>query len=116
MKASEINPTSWRFGASQIKTDMLMRRWASVISNVRHMEDTLLKLMQNPQTTTEQLYLGAKLYSDMTTQLHQMAESIDSYIYSNQRKPELSTPHMRSCYAMKTGREIDCNCADWGEN
>ena len=22
--------------------------------------------------------------------------------------------HMMSCYANKTGRENDCNCADWG--
>ena len=23
--------------------------------------------------------------------------------------------HMMSCYANKTGRESDCNCADWGD-
>lgn len=112
MKASEIKPTSWTYGMSHPKIHMLMRKWGNIRKNVSHMEDTLLKLMENPQTTPEQMSLAAKMYSDMTKQLHESAHMIDEYIYHG-KKPEPLGAHMMSCEARKTFKVEDCNCKDW---
>lgn len=112
MKASEIQPTSWRVGTSNVLTQVLMRKWQGIRDNVQRMEDTLLKLMENPQTTPEQLALGAKIYSNMTKQLHETALKIDEYIYHG-KTPDKYEFHMLSCATRKTGSEDDCNCKDW---
>ena len=111
-KASEIKPTSWRFGESNLRTGMLMRKWRGINKNVLHMEGTLLELMQNPQTTTEQLSQAATLYADMTKHLYEAARSIDEYIYFG-RKPDKHEFHMLSCATRKTGNEDDCDGKDW---
>ena len=85
MKSSDIEPTAWKFGASNVRTQVLMRKWRGIRDNVRHMEELLLTLMENPQTTPEQLSQAATLYSDMTKRLHESARAIDEYIG---KKPE----------------------------
>jgi hypothetical protein len=83
-KASEIDPTSWLFGANKPKTTMLMRKWDGIRKNTRHMEEVLLTLMGNPATTPEQLALAAKMYASVTQQLQDCASTVDDHIY--QRK------------------------------
>jgi hypothetical protein len=114
MKASETNPTAWAFGMNRPKTTVLMRRWVNIRKNVRRMEDMMLELMQNPQTTQEQLSLAAKMYADMTKQLHEAALMIDEYIYHG-KKPDPIATHMMSCAARATLNVEDCNCKDWGD-
>lgn len=87
MKASEIKPAAWRFGAPSLKLKVLMSRWEDVRKNVSHMEDTLLRLMQNPRTTPEQLAMAAKLYANVTQSLTDSAKAIDDYLYQG-IKPE----------------------------
>jgi len=114
MKASEVKPSSWRFGLSNPKINILMRKWEGTRKNVDNMEDTMLKLMQNPQTTPEQLSMVAKLYADVTLKLSDAANMIDAYLYHG-TKPEPLSTHMMSCAAYKTGNEELCNCKDWQE-
>ena len=80
-KASEIDPTSWLFGANKPKTVMLMRKWDGVRKNTRHMEEVLLTLMSNPATTPEQLALAAKMYASVTQLLQDCANKVDDHIY-----------------------------------
>ena len=87
MKVSEIKPAAWRFGAPSLKLKVLMSRWEDVRKNVSHMEDTLLLLMQNPQTTPEQMAMAAKLYADVAQRLADCAKAIDAYLYQG-TKPE----------------------------
>jgi len=114
MKASEVKPSSWRFGLSNPKINILMRGWEGIRKNVDNMEETLLKLMQNPQTTPEQLVMAAKLYADVTLKLNEVANKIDAYLYHG-TKPEPLSSHMMSCPAYKTGIEDHCVCKDWQE-
>ena len=109
MKASEINPQSWLYGISKVKTPALMRKWRDIISNTRHMEDTLLTLMNNPATTPDQLAMASKLYADVTQKLYMYANVIDDYIYHG----KTPSTHMLSCPAHKTGNEELCECKDW---
>ena len=81
MKASDIDPTSWRFGDNKPKTDMLMRKWDGIRRNARRMESMLIELMGNPATTPEQLAQASKLYASVTQQLHAHAKIVDDYIY-----------------------------------
>jgi len=114
MKASEMKPTAWRFGFNDPKINILMRKWEGIRKNVVHMEDTMLKLMQNPQTTPEQLSMVAKLYADTTQKLTDTANAIDAYLYHG-TKPEPLSKHMVSCPTYKTGIEDHCVCKDWQE-
>ena len=45
----------------------------------------------------------------MATQAERQAHALATVCYEN----ELGV-HMRSCHAMKTKNESDCNCYDWG--
>ena len=110
MKASEINPNSWYYGQNKPKARMLMIRWEGIRKNVKHMEETLLLLMSNPETTPEQLVIASKLYTNVTKQLHDHALMIDMFIYHGHK-----LTHMMSCPAYKTGIEDHCVCKDWQE-
>ena len=110
MKASEIEPNSWMFGLNKPKTRMLMRKWDGIRKNVRLMEDSLPLLMNNPETTPEQLVLASKLYTNVTQQLHDHAQMIDTFIYHGHK-----LTHMRSCPTYRTGDEKLCECKDWQE-
>jgi len=110
MKTSEIKPTAWKFALSNPKINILMRKWNGTRENVAHMEDTLLKLMENPQSTPEQLAMAAKLYTSVTQKLTDCANAIDDYLYHG-----IKPVHMMSCQAYKTGVEKLCNCKDWQE-
>ena len=110
MKASEIDPTSWYYGLSKPKTRMFMRKWEGIRKNVKHMEETLLLLMNNPETTPEQLVMASKLYTSVTKLLHDHATIIDAFIYHGHK-----LTHMVSCPAYKTGIEDHCVCKDWQE-
>jgi len=88
MKASEIKPQSGLYGnAMSFQRKILMRRWDSILRNAKHMEETLLALMANPETTPEQLSQAAKLYASVTKTLHETANKIDENIY-NEGKPK----------------------------
>ena len=97
MKASEVKPSSWRFGLSNPKINILMRKWEGVRKNVDNMEDTMLKLMQNPQTTPEQLSMAAKLYADVTLKLSEAANMIDAYLYHGTKPEPLPTATATYC-------------------
>lgn len=109
MKASDIKPNSWLYGINKIKTTALMNKWGNIIKNTKHMEESLLSLMNNPATTPEQLALASKLYANVTQQLQIHANVIDDYIYHGITPPT----HMLSCPAHKTGNEELCECKDW---
>lgn len=113
MKASEIKPTSWLAGLNNPKIHILMRRWGNIRKNVATMEDTMLTLMQNPQTTPEQMALAAKLYKDTTQRLLDSANAIDDYLYQRTKPEPERAVHMMSCPATTTGNEEFCNCKDW---
>jgi predicted ATP-grasp superfamily ATP-dependent carboligase len=51
------------------------------------MEETLLLLMSNPDTTPEQLKQAAEAYANITKQLHEAAQKTDESIY-NEGKPK----------------------------
>lgn len=108
MKASDIEPTSWVYGLNKPKTRMLMRKWNDIRKNVQHMEETLLRLMNNPETTPEQLVTASKLYTSITKLLHDHAVVIDTFIYNGHK-----SMHMVSCPAHRTGDEKLCECKDW---
>jgi len=113
MKASQVKPSSWRFGLSNPRINILMRRWEGTRKNVDNMENTMLKLMQNPQTTPEQLSMAAKLYADVTLKLSEAANMIDDYLYHGVKPEPKQSVHMMSCATTKSGNEDDCNCKDW---
>lgn len=110
MKASDIEPTSWMYGRSKLKTAVLMRKWNDIRKNVRHMEETMLLLMNNPETTPEQLVTASRLYTSVTQQLHDHATIIDTFIYHGHK-----LTHMVSCPTQRTGNESLCECKDWQE-
>jgi len=91
MKASEIKPQGGLHGNyMSFQRKILMRKWNAILENVKHMEETMLTLMSNPETTPEQMVQVAKLYSSMTKTLHEHATKIDENIY-NETKPKEST-------------------------
>ena len=108
MKASEIKPTSWLYGSNDLRKAMLMRKWEGIRKNVRLMEDSLPLLMNNPETTPEQLVMASKIYTSVTQQLHDHAQMIDTFIYHMHK-----LMHMRSCPTYRTGDEKLCDCKDW---
>ena len=110
MKASEIEPNSWYYGLNKPKTRMFMLRWERIRKNVKLMEDTLPLLMNNPETTPEQLVMASKIYTNVTKQLHDHATMIDVFIYHRHK-----LMHMTSCPTYKTGIEEHCVCKDWQE-
>ena len=113
MKASATDPTSWAFGLSNPKINILMRRWEGIRKNVGNMENTMLLLMQNPQTTPEQLSMAAKLYADVSQRLADCAKSVDDYLYHDIKPEPKQSVHMMSCATTKSGNEELCNCKDW---
>jgi hypothetical protein len=108
MKASEINPNSWYYGMNKPKTLALNRKWNDIRKSAKLMEDTLLELMNNPETTPEQLSMASKLYTNVTQQLHDHAMMIDVFIYHGHK-----LKHMVSCPTYKSGIEDHCVCKDW---
>lgn len=108
MKASEIKPTGWLYGINKPKTNMLMRKWEGIRRSTELMENTMLELINNPETTQEQLVLASKLYINVTKQLHNHAQMIDDYIYHGHK-----LNHMVSCPTYTTGIEAHCVCKDW---
>jgi hypothetical protein len=113
MKASEIDPTSWRFGLSNPKINILMRRWKGISKNAENMENTLLLLMQNPQTTPEQMSMAEKLYANVAQRLADSAKAVDDYLYQGIKPEPKQSVHMMSCAAAISGNEVFCNCKDW---
>lgn len=113
MKASEVKPSSWAFGLRHPKINILMRRWEGTNKNVVSMENTMLLLMQNPQTTPEQMAMAAKLYADVAQRLADCAKSVDDYLYHGIKPEPKQSVHMISCATTKTGNEEFCNCKDW---
>jgi hypothetical protein len=111
MKASEINPSSWYYGQNKPKTLALQRKWGGILRNARRMEELLPLLMNNPETTPEQLVMASKLYTNVTKQLHDHAMMIDVFIYHGHK-----LMHMVSCPTYKTGIEDHCVCKDWQED
>jgi len=110
MKASEIEPNSWYYGLNKPKARALMRKWEGIKRNARRMEELLPLLMNNPETTPEQLVMASKLYTNVTKQLHDHATIIDVFIYHGHK-----LTHMVSCPTYKTGIEGHCVCKDWQE-
>ena len=110
MKASEIEPTSWYYGINKPKSRALERKWKEILKNVRHMEETMLLLMNNPETTADQLNMASKLYINVTKQLYNHAQMIDVFIYHGHK-----LRHMVSCPTYKSGNEDHCVCKDWQE-
>ena len=108
MKASKINPSSWLYGRGSMT---LMRKWEGILKSVKLMENTMLELMNNPETTADQLVIASKLYTNVTKQLHDHAMMIDVYIYHGHK-----LKHMVSCPTYKTGIEEQCVCKDWEPN
>jgi hypothetical protein len=108
MKASEINPSSWRYGKGSMR---LMHKWGGILKSVKLMENTMLELMNNPETTADQLTMASKLYTNVTKQLHDHAMMIDVYIYHGHK-----LKHMVSCPTYKSGIEEHCVCKDWEDN
>jgi len=88
MKASEIEPQAWGFGNRMtFHRGNLMRTWRNIQRDAKHMEETLLLLMSNPDTTPEQLKQAAEAYANITKQLHEAAQKTDESIY-NEGKPK----------------------------
>ena len=88
MKASEIKLQSGLYGNHlSFQRKILMRKWGAVLRNAKHMEETLLALMANPETTPEQLSHAAKLYASVTKTLQETANKLDENIY-NEGKPK----------------------------
>ena len=110
MKASEIYPASWYYGLNKPKARMLLRKWDDIRKKVRQMEELLPLLMNNPETTPEQLVLASKLYTNVTKQLYDHATVIDTFVYHGHK-----LTHMMSCPAYKSGIEAHCECKDWKE-
>ena len=87
MRASDITLQAWGHGKPMtLRRGMLIRKWAEIIKNVEHMEETLLTLMMNPATTALQLAQASALYVSVTKQLHESAMKIDESIH-NEGKP-----------------------------
>lgn len=114
-KASATDPTSWASGLRNPKINILMRRWTGIRKNVENMENTMLLLMQNPQTTPEQMSMAAKLYADVAQRLADSAKAVDDYLYHGIKPEPKQSVHMLSCGAAKSGNEEFCNCKDWQE-
>jgi hypothetical protein len=52
------------------------------------MEETLLLLMSNPDTTPEQLQQVAEAYANVTKLLHEHAVKVDESIYNEGKQKE----------------------------
>jgi len=88
MRASDIEPQAWRFGNQMtFRRGNLMRIWRNIHRSVRRMEENLLLLMANPDTTPEQLQQVAEVYANTTKLLQEYAQKTDESIY-NEGKPK----------------------------
>jgi hypothetical protein len=85
MKASEVRPAMFNLGGLPIKKRFLIQRWEKIIKNTKHMEETMLTLMSNPETTPMQMVQVAKLYASVTKQLHEHAIKIDEYLITESK-------------------------------
>ena len=89
----------------------LMRKWEGILKSTKLMEETMLELMNNPETTADQLVTASKLYTNVTKQLHDHAMMIDVFIYHGHK-----LKHMTSCPTYTTGIKEHCVCKDWEPN
>jgi hypothetical protein len=89
MKASDIEPQAWGFGNRMtFRRGDLMRKWHVIQRSVVHVEEALLLLMANPDTTSEQLKQAAETYANTTKLLHEFAKKIDESIYNEGKQKE----------------------------
>lgn len=111
MKASDIDPTSWRFGDNKPKTNMLMRKWDGIRRNARRMESMLIELMSNPATTPEQLAQASKLYASVTEQMHAHAKMTmrNCKVRNNFSRLAMKIDSCLSNYRHKRQLNIDCH-------
>ena len=89
MKASEIEPQAWGFGNRMtFHRGNLMRKWNTIQRSVARVEEVLLLLMANPDTTPEQLKQAAEAYANVTKLLHEHAVKVDESIYNEGKQKE----------------------------
>ena len=88
MRASDIEPQAWGVGDRMtFRRGNLMRKWNVIQRSVVNVEEAILLLMANPDTTPEQLKQVAETYANTTKLLHDFAKKIDESIY-NEGKPK----------------------------
>ena len=62
------------------KQNILMRKWGNINKNRAHMEELILKLMQNPATEPEHMAQAHALYSDVCKRLSDISHHVDNVI------------------------------------
>ena len=88
MKASEARPPMFNLGGLSIKKRFLIQRWEKIIKNARCMEEFLIELMANSETTPEQMVQASKLYASVTKTLHDHAILVNEYLITESKPKE----------------------------
>lgn len=62
------------------KQNIVMRQWSNISKTRRHIEELILKLMENPTTEPEHLAKAHALYSDVCARLSAVSHHVDNVI------------------------------------
>mgnify|MGYP003341000751 FL=1 len=62
------------------KQSIFMRRWSNIRKNKEHMEELILKLMENPATEPEHLAQAHDMYSDVCKRMSEISHHVSNII------------------------------------
>ena len=85
------------------KQTMVMRQWSNIRKTREHIEELILKLMENPATEPEHLAKAHALYSDVCARLSAVSQHVSNVIrtgsttgleiYEDRKSTRLNSSH-----------------------
>ena len=97
------------------KQRILMMQWGNINKNRAHMEELIIKLMENPATEPEHLAQAHALYSDVCKRLSAISHHVDNVIRTGSTTGLVIYEHTCNCGC--TSKQIEgqmFRCPDCG--
>ena len=92
-----------------MKPDIILRRWQDINKNRAHMEELILKLMENPRSEPEHLAQAHAMYSDVCRMLAEASHTVTTVIRTGSmpKDPMFPKLHTTKCLCGATYTELD---------
>lgn len=97
------------------KQSIFMRRWSNIRKNKEHMEELILKLMENPATEPEHLAQAHDMYSDVCKRMSAISHHVSNIIRTGSTTAVEIYEHTCSCgHTSKQIKGQTFRCPDCG--
>ena len=99
------------------RQNILIRQWHSIRTNKAHMEELILKLMENPATEPEHLAQAHAMYSDACRKISEVSHHMDNILRTGSTTAVEIYEH--TCRCGHTSKQIKgqtFRCPDCGMN